>query len=167
MQVIEEPLRDKRQTVNRIFELSRRFSGDLDRVFVRINGGDYPAASLTLAEYFDFVKSIPYRRDREPVEIVARPRIIFTNYLSGIGKDCKKSAVLVGAYLEKKHVPWRLAVISTRRDREMHHIFPQADVYFSGDFLNIDATYSNMHLFSPKNVTAVEYYVPGTGDIVR
>ena len=167
MRVFTEPLRNKKQTVDRIFFLSDAYSGDLDNFFVRFHGQDIPVSSLTLSEYFDFVKNIPYRRDIEPVEVVARPKIIFSNYIQGVGKDCKKAAVLMGAYLNRKKIPWRLVVVSTRPDKELHHIFPQGDVYLNGDFLNLDCTYSYMRPFTVKTVTKAEIYESGTINPLR
>ena len=167
MRVLQEPLTDKAQTVQRIFELARQFSGDLDTVYAQLNSQTVPLSALTLIEYFDMVRRIPYRRDDEPVEVVARPRVILQNFLHGIGKDCKKAAVLIGAYLENKRVPWRLAVVSTRPDKEMHHIFPQGDIYLTGDFVNLDATYSYMKPFSVKHVTDAEIYEPGASYPLR
>ena len=157
---LHEDLYNKRQTTARIFQLARKFSGDLDNVYTMINGGTVPLSALTLIEYFDLVKNIPYKRDIAPVEIVSRPVIIFENYLLGIGRDCKKAAVLIGSYLEKKRFLWRLAVISTRPDKKIHHVFPQADIHANGNYLNLDATYSSMKPFQKKQATAIEYIYP-------
>ena len=156
MQIQKEELFNKRQTVQRIFDLVRSFKGDLNNVYIQAGNETLPVSRLSLAEFFDLVRSIPYKRDSEPVEVVARRKIIFKNYLSGLGKDCKKAAILIGSYLEIKKVPWRLATVSTRPDRKIHHIFPQAN--FGSGFVNLDATYGNMRPFDLKRVTKVEYF---------
>lgn len=158
MAVLEEPLKNKEQTISRIFQLTKQFCFDLNEMFIDIGAGQNIAASdLNLSEYFDFVKNIPYRRDSEPVEVVARPAIIFERYLSGIGKDCKKAAVLMGSYFVLKNIPWRLVVVSTRPDKQPHHIFNQARLN-GNPWINLDATYSNMQPGQSKRVTHAEIF---------
>ena len=159
MPVISENLYDKKQTIKRMFEICRKYHGDLNDIFISYRGKNIALSDLPLQDFFNFVKSIPFLRDDDPVEIVARPKIIIENYLSGIGKDCKKAAVLIGSYLEAKKIPWRLATISTNKNKQIHHIFPQADFYNNGEYLNLDATYNYMKMFGEKEVTRVEYFL--------
>ena len=160
MHVIQEPLNNKKQSIDKIFYLASRYASDLDSIYVNGSNGLTNLSSLTLEEYFDVVRKMPYQRDEEPIEIVARPKIIFERYLNGTGRDCKKAAVIIGAYCNKNGIPWRVAVVSTRPDKKIHHIFPQADLNGNGQYVNLDATYSNMRIAQPKDVTKVEYYRP-------
>lgn len=156
MPEISEPLTDKRQTVKRIFWLADKFKNDLDDIYTVIHGKRIPVSSLSLREFYDFVKSLPYKRDVEPVEIVARPSLIIERVLNGFGKDCKKASVLLGAYCNISGIKWRLACISTRPDCQVHHVFNQ--VYMIGGYHNCDATYPYMSIFEPKYVTKAEYF---------
>lgn len=156
MPLIREPLKDKAQTVNRIFQLAKKFSGDLDSIYINKGGRPFPVSDLSLVDFYKFVKSIPYQRDEKPIEIVARPKIIIDRYLEGEGRDCKKAAVLMGAYFERHDIPWRIATVSTRSDKKIHHVFPQVKI--NGQFLNADATYPDMKLFEEKTVSKVEYF---------
>lgn len=156
MPVFQEELIDKKQTIARIFELCEKYAGDLKSISAEDNYELKPLADFSLISFFNFVKNIPYRRDVEPIEIVARPKIIIERAFNGAGKDCKKAAVLIGSYLTLAGRPWRLATVSTRPDKMIHHIFPQVKTDI--EYKNLDATYSYMRPFEPKQCTKVEYY---------
>jgi hypothetical protein len=110
------------------------------------------ASDLSLQEFFNLVKDIPYRRDPRPVEVVARPYYLFKH--RNLGIDCKKKTIAMASYLKANGIPYRLIGSSNRPDRKIHHIFPQALI--DGEFKNVDATYSQYRLFQAKNVTAWE-----------
>jgi len=147
-----EPLEDKAQTAAAMKFLVRRFSKDLDHVYVQKNRKMVPVSSLTLEEYFSVVKDIPYRMDKKPVEVVARPRITFEN--RSLGADCKKKGIAMAAYCQRKRIPWRFVGSSRRPDKRIHHVFTQAMI--SGRWQNIDATYPHYRPYQHKEVTAAE-----------
>jgi hypothetical protein len=166
MALIEEPLRNKEQSILRIFQICRQFHGDLDLIALPRGSSEVSLSSLDLLDYYDFVRSMPYRQDVEPIEVVARPQIIVERFLSGIGRDCKKASVMLGSYFTKKRIRWRLVTMSSRPDRQMHHIFPQ--IFLEGEWGNMDATYSYMRPLQAKTVTAAEYFnVPITSNPLR
>lgn len=99
----------------------------------------------TLSSFFNYVKSIPYSEDDLTAEVVARPKYLMKNFSS---LDCKKKAVLMGAWFEAHGVPWRLLAISERPDKKIHHVFPQAKI--EGEWRTADATYPEYNLFEPK-----------------
>lgn len=110
-----------------------------------------------LKTWFDFVRQIPYREDTEAAEIVGRPKYLLNDELFPRGLDCKKKAVLIGAWLEAHGIPWRLVTVSEKKNKEIHHIFPQA--FINGTWKNIDATYEDYELFEPKpEVTRAQFY---------
>lgn len=130
-----------------------RFARDLDRVSVRVGGRSRALSSLSLPEIHSVVKNIPYKKDTEPVEVIARPaRLLNGEFYSGI--DCKKKAIIIGAWAKKNGVPYRLIASSRRPDRKYHHVFPQ--VRIGGAWVNTDATYKNMRLGENKTGTAFE-----------
>ena len=160
MPIIEETLKDKNQTVARIFQIAKRCCDDLEYITIE-PADEFPVAAsdTSLFDFFDFVKNIPYLQDKEPLEVVARPSIIFERYISGIGKDCKKTAVLIGSWLEYNGFPWRLVVVSTRADKQPHHIFVQGRYpNKNSPWVNLDATYSNMKIGDQKRVTKAEFF---------
>lgn len=153
---IREPLEDRDQTAKRIKLLVEQYHGDLDRVFVPLkNGGIEKMSNMSLQNFFDFVRKIPYRRDPSkpfPKEIVARPHYIIKH--RALGMDCKKKSVLCGSFLRCQGTPFRFIGSSQRKDKKVHHIFPQA--FIDGKWRNVDATYRDYTLFQPKQVTFSE-----------
>jgi hypothetical protein len=101
MYQIREPLTDRDQTAKRIKLLVERFHGDLDNVFIPLrNGGIRKMSDMTLQDFFNFVRRIPYRRDTtnpHPKEIISRPHYIVKH--RNLGMDCKKKAILLGSFL--------------------------------------------------------------------
>ena len=155
-QTKQTPLRDRRQTSDEIKRLIREYHGDLENIFVRVSGALVPVARLPFDRYYDFVRMLRYTRDTEPVEEVGRPSWIIDKCgNTGRGMDCKKKACMIGAYLHHHGIPFRLVGSSTRPDKQIHHIFPQAKL--SGDeWINVDATYSNYRIGMTKTVTTKE-----------
>lgn len=146
-----EPLKNKEQTGRKMRSMIGRFSRDLDRVTVRIGNRVKKFSDLNPAEVHSVVKSIPYKKDTEPVEIVARPaRLLNGEFTRGL--DCKKKAILIGAWAARRGYPYRLIACSRRPDMKYHHVFPQ--VRLSGEWVNMDATYSNMKPGAVKSGTA-------------
>jgi hypothetical protein len=146
---LREPLISKEQTAHRIKELCKRFYSDLDAIFIDKAGQQLPLTALTLQEFYDFVRKIPYRQDKKPIEIVARPYHIVKH--KNLGMDCKKKTVLMGSFCEAQNIPYRFIASSRRKDKKVHHIFPQASI--EGEFINIDATYADNKFGQRKNVT--------------
>lgn len=99
-------------------------------------------------DFFNFVKEIPYNEDSIKAEIVSRPKYLLGKSAFKNGIDCKKKATLIGAWLNAHNIPWRLVAVSEKKDKKIHHVFPQAKI--DGKFLNADATYDYYKLFSAK-----------------
>jgi hypothetical protein len=147
-----QPLKDKAQTAKKIKELVDKFYLDLDSIFVMNRGVNTKVPDLSLSDFFNLVKNIPYRRDPKPVEVVARPYYLF-KYRT-LGLDCKKKTILCAAYFKYRGLPFRFIGSSDRPDRKIHHIFPQVKI--DNEYLNFDATYDNYKMFAPKKVTTME-----------
>lgn len=145
-------LKSKEQTGRGMHYLINKYSTDLDKIYVRKNGQLVKMSSLTLPEYFNIVRSIPYRKDKKPIEVVSRPKHIFKH--RELGMDCKKKAVLIASYLRKNRMPYRLASSSKKKNKRIHHVFPQA--FLNGGWVNVDATYPHYNLYAPKTVTKFE-----------
>jgi len=149
-----EPLADKYQTASRIKSLVNTYYKDLDGVLVSgiSSSSPVPLSSLPLDQYYSFVRRIPYRRDTKPIEVIARPYHILK--YRDLGMDCKKKAILMGAYFKKHNIPFRFIGSSNRADKKVHHIFPQ--IKKDGRWQNADATYNDYRLFQPKTTTHAE-----------
>lgn len=152
MKMTVERLRNKDQTGKEMHRLIRNYSADLHSIYVRKNGQLVPFSSLSLMDAFDLIRRIPYRRDVKPIEVISRPNGILKN--APLGMDCKKKAILIAAYLKERGIPFRLIASSRKRNRRIHHVFPQLN--FAGKWMNADATYPHYRLFQQKPVTRAE-----------
>ncbi len=119
------------------------------------HGDVAPLSVLSLPEYFDIVRKIRYQRDPKHKEVTARPGIILKNMDAA---DCKKKAILMGAYFEEHGIPYRYIACSQRPDRQIHHVFTQAKM--GGEWRNVDPTYARYRLFEPKRLTRAEILEP-------
>jgi hypothetical protein len=135
-------------------------SGDLKSIYVQDKGRSVSLADLPLTRFYNLVRKIPYRRDDNPVEVVARPRYLIERARGGL--DCKKKATLLGAWFNangyKPMKDWRFVAMSSKPSGAIHHVFPQVNM--SGTWRNADATYRYMRLLQPKQVTAIEVLKP-------
>lgn len=143
MKIGIERLQSRVQTGTAIYKMAEYYE-DLGKLL-----------DLTLQDFFNYVKKIPYIEDSEN-EIVSRPKYILSKTLPGA--DCKKKAVLIGAWLTAHGIPWRLVAISERPDRQIHHVFPQA--FLLDKWKTIDATYPEYRLFSPKQYATKAEILP-------
>jgi hypothetical protein len=148
---------DKDETALSIGKLVEEFSDDLQKVFMKNPGGDLqPVADFDIRDFFALVSKIPYRRDPsrpKPKEIIARPYYLLK--YRRIGLDCKKKAILIGAWCRENGYQYRFIGSSQRKDKKIHHIFPQ--IFYNDEWKNMDATYPEYQLFEPKyDLTKVE-----------
>ena len=159
MRKVSEPLASRGQTGRRMYALAA-MSGDLQSIYVHDKGRPVTLASLPFPRFYNFVRRIPYRRDDAPVEVVARPRYLVERASGGL--DCKKKAILLGAWLNangyRPMKEWRFVAMSSKPSGSIHHVFPQVNM--SGEWKNADATYRYMRLLQPKRVTAMEILKP-------
>ena len=152
MAIYIDDLLSKNQTGYEMHRLIEKYYGDLNHLFINDNGKLIPISSLPLNKFFNFVKNIPYRRDKRPVEVIARPNKIVRN--RRLGMDCKKKSIMVASYLKGRGYPYRLVASSRFPTKQVHHVFPQVQIF--GKWLNVDATYPDYRLFQPKSVTYAE-----------
>lgn len=146
-------LGNKNQTGKEMYRLIDTYADDIDKFYMRTSTGQsVPFSKLPLDDAFDYVRKLPYKKDHAPVEVVMRPRKILERPQNGY--DCKKKSILLGAYLKKNGLNFRLMTSSNRYDKKIHHVFPQ--VQLQGKWLNVDATYPEYKLFDKKTVTASE-----------
>lgn len=152
MKITSRKLTNKEQTASEMKRLINSYSSDLSSVFIKKNNQFIPITKLSIREFFDFVRTIPYRRDQKPIEVVSRPKRIINVANQGI--DCKKKAILISAYLKERGLPFRLIASSRLPNKRIHHVFPQIGI--SGEWFNLDATYDHYKPFETKIVTKSE-----------
>jgi hypothetical protein len=141
-------LQSKDQTGKGMYRMIDQYHSDLDFIFYR----GKKLKDMKLFEFFDFVKNIPYRRDVRGIEVISRPAKIIES--KDLGMDCKKKAILIGAYLKNRNIPYRLMSSSKRPDRKIHHVYPQAQI--DGIWYNLDATYNHYKPLELKTCTKKE-----------
>ena len=145
MPLIRERLENKSQTGQKMYWLVNQFAADI---------GNY--AQMPLNRYFDFVRKIPYRRDKKGEEWVVRPGLLLKEFPY---MDCKKKGTLIGAWLRMNGIPFRFIGASELPSGRIHHVFPQAMI--NGEWLNVDATYPHYKLFAHKpRLTRAEILKP-------
>jgi hypothetical protein len=150
MTILREPLIDISQTGKRMYDLVEMYHTDLYDISVMLHNVALPVNNITLEQWFDIVKNIPYKEDKEPIEVVARPKIILQQWKA----DCKKKSILIGSYLRCRYKAFRFIACSERKDREVHHVFTQG--FLSGAWRNLDATYPEYEIFDVLPVTYQE-----------
>jgi hypothetical protein len=149
MYAVKKPLTSKDLTADEIADLIGSFYTDLDLVYTDGPGGRrVKMNTLSLPAYYNLVRAIPYRRDPStpPVEVIARPYYLFK--YAHLGLDCKKKCIALGAWLRSHAVPFRLIGSSQRKDKKIHHIYPEA--FINGKWVTVDATYPQYKLFEVK-----------------
>lgn len=142
------PLKNCEQTADEIARIVNRYYKDLNLILYRRRSGrSGPIGKMTLTEYYDFIKNIPFEVDEKPIEFVARPYYLMKRNSA----DCKKKTIMIGSYLKLHGIPFQLVGSSIRPDRRIHHIFPRALI--NGKFRTIDATYPSNRIFKDRNNT--------------
>lgn len=145
MPIIKSPLRSKNQTGRALYSFVERFSGDIGSL-----------SKLSLPEYFNLVKRIPYARDKRGEEWIVRPKLLFKEFPE---MDCKKKSVLMGSYAKENKIPMRFLAVSEMPNKKFHHVFPQ--FFIRGAWRNVDATYQRFKLFQNKpRLTKAEILKP-------
>lgn len=141
MAVYDFPHKGREETARFMYWLAKTFKSDLGTL-----------AGLSFPDFFDYVRAGPYASDDvawgDPDrEVVARPGFLL-DWRDKIGLDCKKKAILIGAWAESNAVPWELIAMSEQPDKEIHHVFP---LILSGNqWVISDATYPRYQLGAPK-----------------
>ena len=145
MNLYTYPLKNKSRTVKEIKKAVNTYYKDLDE-FPQIK-------KMSIPEFFDYVKKIPYMRDESSEEVVSRPKYLLTIFPA---LDCKKKSILFGSFMKYKYGSgsYRFILSSNRPDGAISHIFTQ---FFDGkNWINADCTYANNILGNKKRVTNFE-----------
>lgn len=159
--ITEQPLVSKNQTGIEMYRLINNYSNDINGTVVNDGLNNVQLSNLPLDQFYNSIRSIPYRRDNRPVEVVARPAVSLNNFEVGI--DCKKKSIILSSYLKNRGIPYRLVASSRRPDGRIHHVFPQ--IKFGSSYYNFDATMDHNEPFEQKLVTAHEVLNDGNNTV--
>lgn len=124
----------------------------------------------SLQKIFDYIsKTIPYVPDPVPgqvaflkgdaVEALKSP--IQTMYNGG---DCDDKSILAACIFERKKIPYRFAVVSTKPDKQLHHVY--LEIMHGGKWLPFDPTYKHYKIFWENPFTKKKIY-QYTGNSLR
>lgn len=139
-------LTSKEQTGEEMYRLVDDFSGDIKDYYI---SGGRSLADISLPEYYNIIKNIPFREDKKGVEVVTRPLHLFS--APWRGWDCKKKGIAIASWLKENHVPWKFTAVSRKPDGRIHHVIVKAE--WNGKWLPIDATYSDNELYQTEKWT--------------
>lgn len=146
------PHKGREDTARKMYALAQIFKADLGAL-----------AGLPFPSFHAYLRKIPYISDEQAygnpmLEVLGRPGYLVA-WAGFPGLDCKKKAILTGAWAENNGIPWKLIGMSERKDKEIHHVFP---VLWNGTaWVNVDATYPNFQIGAPKpGMTAGQVFTP-------
>ena len=145
MELYRWPLKSKYRTVREIKNSVSRFARDLE---------EFPELmKMSILQYYNYVKTIPYIRDARSAELVSRPKYLLSIFPA---LDCKKKSILMASFMRLKYGPdsYRYVLSSNRPDGKISHIFTQ--FYIDGKWINADATYPHNAFGAKKKVTNFE-----------
>lgn len=118
-------LKNVKYTGSLMKRLSMRYRSDVD-----------PYMSMSLMQFYDLVKNIPYRPDPPGNEYLQRPYYTLTQ--TGGGGDCDDKSIVLGAYLANARIPFRFVAVGAQE--RLHHVITEA--FVDGKWLHLDPTYS-------------------------
>lgn len=96
-----------------------------------------PFAHLTITEFFDFVKSIPFKDDPPDREFLQRPAYTFNQI--GPGGDCDDKAIALASYCKLHAIPYRFVAVRRSDMPYLHHVF--CELFINGQWIHADPTY--------------------------
>jgi len=136
--MIKEKLKDRIQSGRHMERIIKTYSDDIS-----------PLDDLSLNEYFDFIKKIPYQEDGQN-EMLDRPKELL-NPKKWPGLDCKKKAILMASYLQKRGLKWALVAVCEKLGDDIHHVYtllkngtrfyPLDPTFSTAKFLKINRPY--------------------------
>ena len=138
-------LRSKYQTGRKMYDLVNKTAQDLKGIYF----AGKPISEIALYDYFRIIRSIPYRRDPRPREILARPAHLIKYRRNGL--DCKKKAILMAAYAKMNNIKYRFIASSRRADKKIHHVYPEIQI--NNRMIDTDATYPTNEINMKRRAT--------------
>jgi hypothetical protein len=131
MKITRGPLKSAQATAAEMARLAVQYSSDLGE-----------KSSWPLQKIFSYVKNLPYRRDPENTESLARPALSMRPGFPW--RDCDDKAIILGAWCAANMIPFRFLASSRRPDKSLHHVFLEAQAGAAPIIL--DATYPSHKL---------------------
>lgn len=100
---------------------------------------------LSLIQFYDFIKNIPYKADPKEHEFLQRP--YYTLKQRGKGGDCDDKCICLGSYLAAAGIPFRFVALGNDSgpNARLHHVITEAlieDSKGNKRWIHLDPTYS-------------------------
>jgi hypothetical protein len=137
------PLRDVFQTIDEMNRLSVQYRNDVQ-----------PFAHLSLVDFYNHVKNIPFKPDPPLQEWVQRAGITLYG-LSQYG-DCDDKSIVIKSYCYLRGIPCRFKAVSCLPSRDLHHVYNE--IRAAGKWYPIDATYPENKIFEERPFTRKEVF---------
>ncbi len=109
----------------------------------------------SIDEAFEFVKSVPYKEDKESPECnyadecVKRPLKVLIHK----GGDCDDHTILLAAFMKSLNVPYRIVTVSYHPDLAQEHTYLEVKVPWVDRWVPLDATYPTNRPYNEKPFT--------------
>lgn len=126
------PLKNVKYTGKLMRELSIRYQGDVAEF-----------GHLSLLQFYDKIKNIPYKQDPKKQEFLQRP--YYTLNQRGKGGDCDDKCICLGAYCALAKIPFRFVALGKTPKGRLHHVIIEVLIgNHRGElrWIHLDCTYS-------------------------
>lgn len=132
--ITTRPLKNVKYTGKLMEELSIRYQDDVAE-----------HCHLSLMQFYDLVKNIPYKEDPKKIEFLQRP--YYTLNQRGQGGDCDDKCICLGSYLTIAEIPFRFVAVGKDGGPKgrLHHVVVEAlldDPTGRKIWFHLDATYN-------------------------
>lgn len=121
-----------------------KYTGKLMReLSVRYQNDVAEYGHLSLIQFYDLIKNIPYKPDPKKMEFLQRP--YYTLKERGKGGDCDDKAICIGAYCALAKLPFRFVALGRKAGGRLHHVIIEVMIDNHLDerrWVHLDATYS-------------------------
>ena len=148
-------------TVNNIIFLIKKHSGDdILKYF----------DNKSLKDIFDFIsKDVRYLSDPMNVKFLEGGNIELLRSpektMYELAGDCDDKSILSGALFERFKIPYRISVMSNKKNKRFHHVYPEVNI--NGNWKTFDPTYDTNIMFQEKPFTRKRTYYPINNQIIQ
>lgn len=125
----------QQDTLEVIKNFAFKYTGDTDKF-----------KNIPIRDFFKYVAcKIKYVKDPEGIELVQRPLVTMKRRKG----DCDCKATLFLSYLINKKIPCGVSIVSEKKNKNYHHIFPF--IFNNNKIYDIDATYCKNIIYDTRS----------------